>query len=166
MPKLDEIKRGSEIGKSPADRYIWQACSDCGQERWVHLEGEQSRHRRCKSCSKRGNRCYNWKGGRILRADGYIEVWIAPNDFFYPMVCRRGYILEHRLIMAKHLNRCLSPWEVVHHENGIRNDNRIENLAILKCQSDHFVTIQMQKQINKQQEEIDALKKQIALLAH
>ena len=164
MPKLGEIKRGSEIGKSHAQRYIWDACQDCRQERWVALEGGQPKNKRCKSCSKRGNRCYGWKGGRALRADGYVEVWVSPDDFFYPVASKRGYVLEHRLVMAKHLNRHLLSWEVVHHKNGIRDDNRIENLTILKCQSDHLVSIHMQRQINKQQEEIEILKKRITLI--
>jgi len=164
MPKLGEIKRGSEIGKPHDKMYIWQVCQDCRQERWVLCEKGQPKNKRCRSCSKSGDRSYNWKGGRALRVDGYVEVWVSPNDFFYPMSKHDGYILEHRLIMAKYLKRHLLSWEVVHHKNGIRNDNRIENLAILKCQSDHFVSIHMQRQLNRQQEEIETLKKRITLL--
>ncbi len=81
---------------------------------------------------KKGKELYNWKGGRITRSHGYICV--IKHD--HPHADKDGYVYEHRMVMETYLGRILESWEHVHHINGIRDDNRLENLR-LTCNKEH-----------------------------
>jgi len=73
-----------------------------------------------------------WQGGKYTdKFMGYVLVYIDPSDPLHVMTrTGKNYAFEHRIVMAKHLGRPLMPYELVHHKNGVRNDNRLENLEI------------------------------------
>lgn len=70
-------------------------------------------------------------GGSVrMTKDGYRAVAIQANHPFASMRYETGFVLEHRLVMAKQLGRPLLASETVHHKNGVRHDNRIANLQL------------------------------------
>ena len=131
--QLGVVKRGCEIGYTDRGKRIWHACIDCGKERWGVLKRGMPLYPRCLSCAMKNrpkHTNWNWKGGVFTDSQGYVKVWLAEDNSFYPMVDPSGYIAEHRLVMAKYLGRCLISQEIVHHNNGDRADNRLENLNL------------------------------------
>lgn len=80
-----------------------------------------------KSDIKRGSAHWAWRGGKTKTDKGYIYSH-APE---HPYHSKHGYVLEHRLVMEQKLGRYLLPFEKVHHLNGIKNDNRLENLILV-----------------------------------
>jgi hypothetical protein len=75
-------------------------------------------------CPPCANAKGSWRGGRI-EEKGYIKVWVDG-----PSGGAKGYAFEHRLVMENLIGRPLLDHEDVHHLNGIRNDNRPENLEL------------------------------------
>lgn len=84
-----------------------------------------SRH--CARSSRQGPEAARWAGGRCIDPDGYVRIKLPG----HPNANKRGYILEHRLVMARHLGRPLTSHELVHHKNEVRTDNRISNLQLV-----------------------------------
>ena len=67
-----------------------------------------------------------WKIERVISKGDYNYALIPG----HPNVTANGYVLEHRVVIENYLGRFLYPHEIVHHKNGNRKDNRIENLEI------------------------------------
>lgn len=100
--------------------------SQCKVSRLLIKEGVVSSRGR----NRRGETHGAWKGGRIRLDKGYVGIWVSPDDELAVMRNSLGYVAEHRLVMARQLGRPLTKAENVHHINGVRDDNRLENLEL------------------------------------
>jgi len=109
-----ECSPRGRVAKKPSSE-----CLQCGVlfRRWG------GRHQ-AKFCSRK---CYLDSNPKKPTDDGYILIY-APGH----STRAHGQALEHRVVMAKHIGRKLEPWETVHHINGNKSDNRIENLQLMK----------------------------------
>jgi hypothetical protein len=96
-------------------------CGKCGIE--IEAFDSRGRERRYIEGHHRGH----FKGGRQKNYSGYVYVL----SLTHPYRDHHNYVFEHRLVMEQYLGRYLLPEEVVHHINGIIDDNRIENLEVL-----------------------------------
>ena len=81
--------------------------------------------------SKKGTK-NNWKGG-IRRHNGYVYIYSPDHPF-----CDCNKVVKRsRLTMEKSIGRHLTRKEVVHHINGIKDDDRIENLKLFSNNGEH-----------------------------
>jgi hypothetical protein len=94
----------------------------------VRAQGGEVRKRGFGSSPLRGSRNPAWRGGSYNHG-GYRRVRVHPDDPYFSMA-QRGYVLEHRIVMARVIKRPLDPTETVHHIDGDRLNNSIENLQL------------------------------------
>ena len=106
--------------------HLWSP--EAGEVRYLPHLPHRRTCRTCRTCrSDAGDANGNWKGGRTRHKAGYVMVR-APG---HPRAGRRSpYVFEHILVAEEILGRHLVDGESVHHRNGVRDDNRPENLEL------------------------------------
>ena len=105
---------------------------------WISLKGRKlpkiTRERM--SQSRLGDKNWAWKGGKAFSSHGYIRIKVDG----HPYADCNGYVYEHRYLVERKIGRTLSRKEVVHHINGIKTDNRLENLQGPLSGKEHIET--------------------------
>jgi hypothetical protein len=137
--KMSESRKGTSS---------WNKGIPCSEEvkqklrnRWLGTKLPQETKEKIRNALKgknRGPNNGNWKGG--IKRTGKYSYITTQNGM---------YISEHRYIMEKILNRKLNSDEVVHHINGRRDDNRIENLVVMnKVDHSYMHTKELHRKYN------------------
>lgn len=85
-----------------------------------------------KKLSILGKNHWNWQGGFLIH-NGYKYILTRDKNN------KRKYIREHRLIAEKHLERPLEKYEIIHHINGDKLDNSLENLYLFFNNKEHNI---------------------------
>ena len=129
------------VCRSKTHLYAWVVCPFCKSGRWQWVQTWHRERLRtigpewvCNRCAQRGRR--GSPANKIVNSGGYIWVVLWEDDPMFVMTSPdsrrngRGYVLEHRLVVARGLGRSLTSYEQVHHKNGNRQDNRLENLEL------------------------------------
>ena len=75
------------------------------------------------------NGAYRWKIEKVISKGDYLYAKVSG----HPNATKYGYVLYHRIVMENHLGRLLNSNEVVHHKDGNKKNNNIENLIVLKA---------------------------------
>lgn len=103
-------------------------CLDCGSTENVSTHEHAKFRGYCRRCIYQNKRNNNINPNGFVDKDGYIRI----NKKGHPRANRSGHVYQHILVMEEHIGRFLQyPNEHVHHKNGVRTDNRIENLEIV-----------------------------------
>ncbi len=180
MPEIGEIRKAHDVQRKGRGSVIWVACKQCGKERWNNIVKGNPETEFCHKCYPRkkgirhmGKDNHNWKGGRVENKSGYIQILLEPNDFFYPMADVKGYVLEHRLVVARALNRCLLSWEIVHHKgteyplDSVKNkgDNRYpENLQLLNDKKYHLIDTRAKRRMSRLEKQVSQQASRLVIL--
>ncbi len=129
-------------------------------------------NRKCDACRKQTQvkeAHPNWKGGiYIHRGYRHIHVDTLPLEqrpIAEPMIVWGKYIPEHRLVYALSLGRPLKRSEQIHHKNGIKSDNRPENLLLLGASEHASEHWRVEKALAEALKKISELEYQISILS-
>ena len=112
-----------------------------------------------KYCRARGKDNPAWKGGRRIDSRGYVNLYMPE----HPRARSSDYVFEHIVVWEKRHGPVPKGWHI-HHRNGIKHDNRIENLEAMTPKKHHELIPEMRKRIVDLEQQVATLQAKVILL--
>ena len=144
-PNLGDTVHARDIGYKSRGLRVWAQCPICHTRSWRE---QRFATKPCPKCGipkgkelRKGEMNVRWSGGK-RHADGYVFITVDESHPYFVMARKVSHrnlyqISEHRLVIAQAIGRPLAYDEIIHHINGIKSDNRLENLMLLKNNQHH-----------------------------
>jgi len=128
--------------KEVPKQYEWRAGKFCGRKCYLEYHKAKKEVRQCLYCLKefevftRNKKQFCSLKCRYEKAKKNGSRYLGVNGYWY-IKDNGKYYLEHRFLLEKHLKRRLEKNEYCHHINGVKTDNRMENLRLFNGNSSH-----------------------------
>lgn len=159
------IELGMEFEKAQYVAYKWMPCSVCGIARWIRMIGGELRYPKCRSCSQKsprpqrsGKNHHAYKNSIWKSQNGYL----MRERYGYREPNKRCKVYEHVYIWEQAHGRRIPKGWVVHHLNGIKDDNRIENLKAMKKGEHTDLAKPYKKKIRELEDRIKVLERALS----
>jgi len=112
--------KGNDIDKKRCNNDYSHYCPECPAHALAQAKGRKVKKQKS----------YERLGEKIITNHGYVSVWVA-DTYTLSDKPHCGRIYEHIMVMEQHLNRALEKGEVVHHIDGNKQNNSIDNLDVM-----------------------------------
>lgn len=129
IPQINDTIMYMVPGNIRRFKFIYKMCPICSVSRWVYAHDKTDGT--CRICAATRN--LPTGHGRIAKflVGGYYVVYLSKDSPYVSMAWKSGYISEHRLVMAQKIGRLLTKDDIVHHRDGVRTNNTLNNLVLV-----------------------------------
>ena len=147
---IGQISKKTHIGKWAIQKVLIKYGYPLRSRREAYYLAVKQGRVGLKKGRRMGKDANSWKGGRTINSCGYMYLLLSD----HPRANAGGYVSEHLVVWEKANNKSLPKGWHIHHINGIKLDNRPENLLALPSRKHSLIIPELSKRIWELEEEL------------